>query len=230
MDSLFLSEYRCPCGKLLMKGIFLDGSLEIKCKYCKTLNKIGKIKLKNDKNNYSIIINNDGLVVNACDSACKILGYDYDELIGKKFTTINPTLPEEIGKKFFGPNSILNEDNYFNIYTNHKTKSGELIPILSYLKLYEQDKNKRYVLLSAEIKKPNSDYNLHDKQYIKNACDFYFEIDKDGMFTHIDSTMSEIFKLTIENVMGKPYFDILPKIRYPMNLLISLKIGVKYAS
>ncbi len=34
-----LEEYRCRCGKLLFKGHFLAGEIEIKCKRC------GKISL-----------------------------------------------------------------------------------------------------------------------------------------------------------------------------------------
>lgn len=33
-------EYRCPCGKLLFKGLLIDSTVEIKCKNCGNLTKI----------------------------------------------------------------------------------------------------------------------------------------------------------------------------------------------
>ena len=54
MDTLSLNEQRCKCGKLLLKGFFCNGilELEIKCKGCKKLNKINNIKLLNNNNTY----------------------------------------------------------------------------------------------------------------------------------------------------------------------------------
>ena len=103
MNTLRLHEHRCVCGKLLLKGIFFDGSLEIKCKRCGVINTIGTIKLADDATHYLLIINGHGDIINVSDSACRILGYTYDEFISKHFTEINPTMPKEIGKKFFGP-------------------------------------------------------------------------------------------------------------------------------
>ena len=104
MDKIFLNEHRCKCGKLLLKGVFFDSVLEIKCKKCGEISKIGSIKLVDDATHYLLIINDKGIISNASDSACRILGYTYEKLIGKNFTLVNPTMPKEIGKKFFGNN------------------------------------------------------------------------------------------------------------------------------
>lgn len=86
MDTLFLSEQRCQCGKLLLKGVFFDAALEIKCKKCGRMNIIGSIKLTDDKFHYLLILNEKGIVTNVSDSACCVLGYTYSELIKKPFT------------------------------------------------------------------------------------------------------------------------------------------------
>ncbi len=43
--SSLLNDYRCTCGKLLLKGIVFDGVIEIKCKRCGVISKIGEAKL-----------------------------------------------------------------------------------------------------------------------------------------------------------------------------------------
>jgi phage FluMu protein Com len=44
MESLILKEYRCDCGKLLLKGHMLHGGVEIKCRGCGKIIKIESLK------------------------------------------------------------------------------------------------------------------------------------------------------------------------------------------
>ena len=213
MDKFFLNEHRCKCGKLLLKGIFFDGALEIKCKRCGEINKIGLIKLIDDVTHYLLIINNRGIITNASDSACRILGYSRDELIGKFFTQINPTMPKEIGKRFFGPESALSEDNYYQLDTVHQSKDGKKIPIVVRLKLYRPTCNEKYVLLSAELKNGVNDNKKSGKDipdFLDNACDFYFCIDKTGVGECVSPSVEKLFGFTPETIIGKNYFDFLP--------------------
>ena len=223
MDTLFLNDYRCKCGKLLLKGVFFDGTAEIKCRNCGTINKIGHIKQQDDSDHYLLIISDKGIVVNASKSACDILGYPCSELVGKHFTKINTTIPNDLGEKFFGPNSVLNEDFYFQLDTNHLSKNGKVIPIAAHLKLYRPNEKERYVLLLAEIKKTDlSDISLYtgrsgkkitnknNQEFVNEACDFYFEIDKNGIGTYLNPAMEKIFGLSPEKTIGKNYLDLLP--------------------
>jgi PAS domain S-box-containing protein len=213
MEALFLNEHRCQCGKLLLKGVFFDGILEIKCRKCGTMNKIGYIKQKDDATHYLLIINSRGIIVNVSDSASHILGYIGKELIGKHFTKINPTFPKEISKKFAGPKSILNKDNYFKLDTVHQSKSGEKIPIVALLKLYQPTSQERYTLILAELKNTAKDKKTFSKnmpEFLDNACDFYFCIDKNGMMEYVSSSTKNLFGFSPEEIIGKNYFDYLP--------------------
>lgn len=212
MNTLFLNEFRCECGKLLLKGIFFDGTAEIKCRNCGRINKIGHIKMEDDENHYLLIINNKGNVTNASISACNILGYAINELIGKHFTKINPTMSEEFGERMFGSKSVLNEDNYFQLDTSHVSKNGKNISISAHLKLYIPNDKEKYVLLSAKLKKddikkrPNKDVS----KFSDSACDFYFEIDQNGMGTYISPSFEKLFGLSCQDTIGKSYFDVVP--------------------
>lgn len=212
MNSLSLNEYRCRCGKLLLKGLFFDGTLEIKCKKCGVINNIGNIERIEANSHYVLIINN-GIISNANLSAYRILGYSREELIGKHFTFLNPTLPKEIGEKFFGPNSILTEENYFKLDTIHKTKSGKNLFIISNLKLFKPNDKERSVLLIAEVKKEseNKKSRSPSAEFFENTCDFYFDIDKNGIGEYVSPSISEVLGLSQEELVGANYFDFIPE-------------------
>lgn len=216
MDTLFLNEQRCECGKLLLKGIFFDGHLEIKCKKCGTINKIGSIKLADDATHYLLIINNKGVITNVSNSACCVLGYSCDELIGLNFIKINPLMSHEISKIFLDPQSALNKDNYFQFDTFHKQKNGKDIPVTVMLKLYQPNDKDRYVLLSAELKN-NLKYEkiLNDSEilFLDSSCDFYFDIDKDAMIEYISPSVEKFLGIPQELIIGKNYFDFVPEDR-----------------
>jgi PAS domain S-box-containing protein len=197
-----------------LKGIFFDATLEIKCKKCGIINKIGHIKIPDQKSNYGLIINKAGNITNVTQTACDVLGYSYDELVGKHFTQINNTLSNEIGQKFFGPDSVLSENNYLRFDTFHLAKNGKLIPITVDLKLYKPNEKDRYVFVLANLKNINKDINDikdPDSAFVCNACDFHFDIDNKGTLIYLSSSIKGIFNFTDEARIGKSYFDFVPE-------------------
>ena len=149
------------------------------------------------------------------ESACRILGYAAEELIGKPYTKINTTMPNEIGKKFFGPRSVLQEDNYLQMDTFHKHKNGEMIPISILLRIYipKSGNDEKYILAIASINKSSLE-EVNTKapvlQFVDNACDFYFDIDKQAMTEYISPSAKIVFALLSEDVLGQNYFDFTP--------------------
>jgi PAS domain S-box-containing protein len=213
MNALFLNECRCKCGKLLLKGVFFDGTVEIKCKKCGTINSIGRTKLTDNEAHYLLVINSQGLIANASDSACHILGYSQNELIGMFFTKIDPTIPVELGKKMFGPELALKKDNHFRIDTVHKSKDGKSIPIIAYLKLHEMGEGEKFLLLSAELKNIAADSKIKGEdvpKFVDNNCDFYFEIDKNGMGEYMSPSTEKIFGFVPANLIGKNFLSHIP--------------------
>ena len=213
MRKLLSQEQRCLCGKLLLKGVVFDGFIEIKCRRCGRINRIGDVKLVNDDTHYLLIINEKGIITNADNSSCNILGYTYEELIGKHFTQINPTLTKDIGKRFYGPKSVLSEENYFKMDTTHRSKEGKNIPITVFLKLYKSSKEARNVLVLAELKNATSEKINRKKnapKFLDNACDFYFDLDKEGIIEYLSASVEKIFIYCPEKLLGNNYFDFLP--------------------
>jgi PAS domain S-box-containing protein len=212
MQKLLSQEHRCQCGKLLLKGIIFDGSIEIKCRRCGTVNKIGEIKMSNDDSHYLLIINNDGMITNASSSASRILGYSNEELIGQHYTLINPLMTKEICAKYFG-SGVLGEDNYLKLEVIHKAKDGRSIPITAVLKLFLLEDGRKYISLAASLNDAAAvDRNLakDPPEFQNNACDFYFDLDKDGLVEYISPMVHKLFGFIQDKIVGRSYFDHLP--------------------
>lgn len=210
MANIFLKEQRCECGKLLLKGIFLQASLEIKCKKCGKISQIGSLKEFSSDENYLLVVNEKGIITNADEAACKFLEYSHDELVGKHFVEIDTYLPKEIGNKLMPPNSILGLDDYFQIDTYNLTKSGKKLAVNVLLKLYKPTEDERYVLASVTIKDKQTQIKNLNK-FEEHACDFYFELDKNGLGKFISPEVEEIFGISPALGLGKSYFDFMPE-------------------
>jgi PAS domain S-box-containing protein len=218
MYSLFLSEYRCGCGKLLLKGIFFDGALEIRCKRCGEVNKIGNIKIADDPAHYLLVVNSAGKIVKTSDSASSILGFSHEEFTNKHFAEIDFTMLPEMGNKLFGPESILAFDNYFHLSSVHCSKDGKLIPVSVFLKLYQPSDKEKFVLLIAEVKniaKGNGGLPVRALEFLDNVGDFFLEIDEHGIIESVSSSLKTTLGYTQAECLGQNIFkhcSILPNL------------------
>jgi PAS domain S-box-containing protein len=213
MKILFLNEHRCKCGKLLMRGILFDATLEIKCRRCGEVSTIGRIRLMDDTVNYLLIIDDQGRVTNVSDSACRILGYDGEELIGKNLAEISPAIPEEIQKKFLGPESVLGEENYFQLDTTHRSKDGGRIPVVVLLKQCFSTQQNRYVLVSVKLKdsvEEDKPLAPDEFEFAGNSCDYYFDVDRNGVEEYVSPSVEKVLGFPQETIIGKSYLDFLP--------------------
>lgn len=115
MDNFFLNDHRCQCGKLLLRGIFLDGALEVKCRRCGEINKIGRLNLTGDDVHYLLIIDDKGTITNASDSAFRILSRGDNELIGGGWRRLILSCIKKSVKNFLGRNRSWTRTIIFNL-------------------------------------------------------------------------------------------------------------------
>lgn len=227
MDELFLLDCRCKkCGKLLLRGIFFEGKLEIKCNKCGEINKMGGIHLEKDETHYALIINDKGTITNISESASRILGYSNEELMGEHFTKIDHTMSLEVGRKFLGPEAILKEKNFLRLDTIHRNKEGEDLPVNMYLKLYKSANGEIYILLVMELKnttKGNNLLQIKSSEFSDNFCDFFMEIDKDGIVISVSQSVPEVFNCEQNECVGRDFFEFFAtdKKEYQKNLFLN---------
>ncbi|MFA5841236.1 MAG: Com family DNA-binding transcriptional regulator [Candidatus Paceibacterota bacterium] len=81
MNNIFLNEQRCNCGKLLLKGIFLDATLEIKCKKCGAMNRV---------DNFYFDIDKEGIIKYISPSVEKVYKFPQEIVFGKNYFECAP--------------------------------------------------------------------------------------------------------------------------------------------
>ncbi len=210
MNTFSLFDHKCKCGKLLLRGAIFNGLIEIKCKKCGFVNKIDHNKIINDDSHYVSILNSNGIITSASQTACNILGYSQEELIGTHFTKINSSVSKEMYNNFLGSNSVLNEDNYFIINSFHDKKDGTKIPTKTILKYFDEVDNEKSILAITEVKN-SIDYERVDDTFVSNSCDFYFDIDQDGLCQYISLSAENIFGFKQDVCIGQSYLNNLPQ-------------------
>ena len=119
------ADFRCACGKLLLRGMILSGAIEVKCRSCKRIETIeafsgGPL----DTERYVLVLNTDGMVLRFSGSAPAILGYSRDELLKKRIADVivmlapdfYPALSQALGTT--GPTILL-----FQSFQRHRDQS-----------------------------------------------------------------------------------------------------------
>lgn len=95
MSSMLLTEYRCPCGKLLFKGLVCLSIVEVKCRRCGAVTTWGLMEVMP----YALVEGNaDACMVEATGDIEQVLGHSRDRLIGRPLTDIFPRMRTMIDK------------------------------------------------------------------------------------------------------------------------------------
>ncbi len=81
MKSNLLVEYRCRCGRLLLKGFLFISFIEIKCKRCGTIC-VFQDQEKNEPLSFTLAVDSSGKIIEACRAA-ELIGIPRKNLIGK---------------------------------------------------------------------------------------------------------------------------------------------------
>jgi len=99
LKSKNINEWRCECGKLLFKGAFLAGLLEVKCSRCKRMVYLQQFNSYTaQRQSFMATLSSEGTILTVSRGIEDILGYQQEALIGKNFIEyINPNLHTIIG-------------------------------------------------------------------------------------------------------------------------------------
>ena len=77
------SEWRCDCGKLLFKGVFLIGVIEVKCTRCKRIVYLQECEsFTTSEPSFMLILSTTGEILSASDGVRDTLGYPPEECTG----------------------------------------------------------------------------------------------------------------------------------------------------
>ncbi|MDD5639990.1 MAG: PAS domain-containing protein [Candidatus Pacebacteria bacterium] len=199
MNPWIFREYRCHCGKLLSRGMVIEGMLELRCRHCGRVTEI--IGVLNQDDFSTIILNDNCRILNVSDSMLELLGFSKEELIGKEFDiieTIDKQSCLEIFKKLKKTGTIL-------FRTNYKNKEGNLIPINAKV-IYFRQRDRGYAMIFCKEIKNN--FIIIDKKFPEYS-DITTHLDTSGNITFIELTKEakEILRYEEIDILKKSIFD-----------------------
>jgi|WetSurMetagenome_2_1015567.scaffolds.fasta_scaffold147254_1 phage FluMu protein Com len=132
MEPVILNEYRCQCGKLLFKGVLLTCILEIKCKRCSKISTFNNYYPRQTPVSFSLAVDENGIITDACHGVEALLEYPWQELIGKPIVDICPILRD--GESRSDIHNSLAADETYKIKKNiFLVRDGGTIAPESYL-------------------------------------------------------------------------------------------------
>ncbi len=77
-----IDNYRCSCGKLLLRGFIVSGEVEIKCRTCKKITTVTGLQSLSDHSRHILIVDANGQVVQA-SSSNKAFGHTLAQMVNR---------------------------------------------------------------------------------------------------------------------------------------------------
>jgi PAS domain S-box-containing protein len=99
------------------------------------------------------LMHKDSQILYVNESACKSLGYTQDELLGKFVWEWDPNINEEMWPGLWAETK---EKKHIHLQTEHRTKSGEFIPVDIHAYYYERAGEQFSVAVCKRISKAKS--------------------------------------------------------------------------
>ena len=177
------------------------------------------------------IVGDDRSIRYVSDTACRMLGYTYDEFLSMKVEDIDPNMPiNEIDKV----REKVNEFTTTTFQTNHRTKNGKILDVeITVTKFLFNDTDLRLSIVKditqqiryeQEIKELNKNLEQKviertqelqkvvelNKSIIQAIPDMLFEVSKEGIYLNIWARDEKLLAAQKELLLGKNFKDMLP--------------------
>lgn len=197
-----MHEYRCDgCGKLIIKGILLKSYEEFKCGRCGKMVCFTGLANVEKPDRYFLLTDDKGMIVNASQSVKNNLGFSLDEIVGGGIKKLYSTEDEANLDKIFADKAI--EFRHLRAESNHKTKSGEVVPIMICFRSLQKD-GYNYVLRIADKKNiVDQEFEAQSTFNPENYSDFVGEVDLAGNVIYIDNCIKGILGFAAEEIIGR---------------------------
>jgi len=207
MPATVLNDYyKCSCGRLLFKGVLLEGQIEIKCKRCGTLKSLnGLDQAFQEQSDYIFLIDRDANIFRASNSAGEILGYTPEELVTMRIYDISLLLRPGSSEKFW--KLIESRGRSLTVEALHQKKDGTILPVWS--KIWHIDLNgKSYIIVFVTIQRTARSISeegggTSDLSLIDTNAEFVAGVDFNGMCIFVSQKTLDDLNICETEVLGK---------------------------
>jgi phage FluMu protein Com len=178
-----LTEYRCTCGKMLFKGVLLSSWVEIKCKRCSSLLVFGVESSFEEIEQYSVLVDEEGKIVEVSPAALTTLSYSREEIVGMPIVEFDKNADQ----------LQLSRDGATILTRKHIKRIGSTNN--QRIHLYEIRTQPTILLRDAPS---HQELKVHTQTA---------EVDRIGKYTYISMELSSLLQIDPESLIGKSIFD-----------------------
>ena len=149
------------------------------------------------------ILDDQGRIVDANNSACRRLEYTRQELIGMSVSDINPHLPREAWAHHW---EEIKRKGHLVFESEHVSKSGRILPVeivRGYIRFEDVDVCCAYVRDLAERREAESELRLLG-QAVEQSLDGIFVSDNDNRLRFANNAFLRMHGFELDEVIGQP--------------------------
>ncbi|MEM7311085.1 MAG: PAS domain S-box protein [Planctomycetota bacterium] len=149
------------------------------------------------------IIDRDGLILDANDSACRGLEYARDELIGTPISEVNPHLPSEAWAHHW---SEIKRRGHLVFESEHVAKSGRIIPVevvRGYIRFEDVECCCAFVRDISERRAAEAELRLLG-QAVQQSLDGIFVTDTEDRLVFANDAFLDLHGYTLDEAIGEP--------------------------
>lgn len=215
-------EWRCDCGRLLFKGAFLVGIIEVKCARCKRIVYLQEFDtFTTGEESCMMTVDLDGNILSANFGVSTILGYPPEQIIGSNLDILVDESIKPVVKFWIDQIRELRqaENPYVVAVIEALTSKGEKVNLSFMAKCIELD-GRLVILAIAEVgenvvdryeKKIRSKLNPKDDarpfvQAREQREPWDFIVDHEGNILYLSGTT--LLGYTQDDLVGQPIFSI----------------------
>lgn len=187
--------YRCVhCDKLLFKGLLLSGNLEIKCSRCKAENLVSGLSVSvDDRDQYILLFDYKGRVLDASIAASHFLGYAREELLHMNREDFNPHLS---AAEYADLCRILGEGlSPIAFDTWHRRKDGESLPVKVRVKVLNTQQTPTALVIVKLLPTPSP-------EAATSVAPYELEINNAGNLTYVNTALAQRLGYRIFSILG----------------------------
>lgn len=178
-------------------------------------------KIVNSSPDIICTINKNGKLLTVNSASIHVLGYEPEEMIGKKYTEF--VIKEDHSASIQAFNTFMNGENITNFENRYLAKSGEIIPII-WSAHWDNSDEKMYCVGKdgREIKKQEALRIKNEKRYhalVNNASDAILIINKEGQSIYSSPSIFKLTGYTEEAIKGLKLIDSI----HPKDIPVLLK-------
>ncbi len=157
----------------------------------------------------------DGVYIDVNEGFTKIMGYSREDVVGKSALELN--IWNDVKDRDRLVSGLRKYGFVDNFEADFRGKDGRIKTGLMSARMMTIDNKETVLFITRDItEKKQAEKKLQQsekkyRQLIENIAELVWEVDKNGVYTHITSKAIDVYGVPLEQIIGKTPFDFMPE-------------------